>query len=90
LVNGRWDLETLVKNGTLTLKTDISRPFDKSGKICSRGSDGATNSLGSRARWEERICLFGFLDRSSGLFGSCFLCTRSLKCGVKKGWNEKD
>jgi hypothetical protein len=34
LSDGRWDLETLMEDDFLTLKTNVFRPFDEASQVC--------------------------------------------------------
>ena len=56
-VNGRRNLQTLVKDSTLTLDADVTRPLYKSAKITATWTDGSSNSLGTRAGRKHWVCL---------------------------------
>ena len=65
LVNGWWDLQALVENGTLTLDAHVLGPAHEAAKIAAGGTDGAANVVGARAGGEERVGL----GRGGGLGG---------------------
>jgi len=60
LVNHWWDLQSLLENGLLTLKSDVFWPSDESSKISLR-LDILTDSEVLRSLFEERVLLFNLL-----------------------------
>jgi len=70
LGNGRWNLETLMKDNFLSLKTNVFRPLDEASQVCSR-TDVLTDTKVLSVRLEERVffrlgCLAGTEGSSSG------------------------
>ncbi len=68
LVDRRWNLQATLKNGALTLKTDILRPFDVTGEITT-GLDVVTDGKVTWALFEEWVSNWG-LGGSSGFLGN--------------------
>merc|ERR1740139_653655 len=76
LVDRRWDLQTLVKNGTLALDAHVLRPLDEAGEILD-GADVASDSGSVGGGGEKWVCLLGG-------FHHCFeLCGSFLRHGVR-------
>ena len=77
LSNGWWDLETLVKDNTLTLETNVFGPFNESGQITGR-LNVLTDCERAGALLEAGIlwCLAGGLGLAVRV-GSWLLCSFS-------------
>mmetsp|Transcript_24989 Transcript_24989/g.33120 ORF Transcript_24989/g.33120 Transcript_24989/m.33120 type:complete len:298 (-) Transcript_24989:56-949(-) len=76
LVDGRGDLKTLVEDSTLTLDAYVLGPLYETGEITARGTNGSTDSEGTRSGGEKGIGLFGCrggFDGLAALLGSSFL-----------------
>jgi len=73
LVDHRWDLQSLLKNSLLSLKSNVFGPSDESSKVSFR-LDILTDSEVLRSLFEERVLLFNLLllldERGSGCHSS--------------------
>lgn len=75
LVDGRGDLKTLVKDGTLTLDAHILGPANEAAQITSGGADGSSDAGGTRAGGEEGVSLgWGLLDWGGFALAAGLLC----------------
>lgn len=96
LVDWRWDLQTLVQHGTLTLETNVSRPAHETGEITLR-LHILTDTEVLRTSLDQRIVLFGqqrlFTSDAFLLFfalglGDHFFADDTLSNRIKNMWQS--
>lgn len=74
LVDGRRDLKTLVKDGTLTLDAHVLGPADEAAEVTSSGADVSSDAEGAWAGGEEGVGLGDLLDGGGLSLAGGFLC----------------
>ena len=89
LVDGWWDLQTLVEHSVLSLKTHVLWPLDESAEV-SLARDVPTDAEGS-SPW-DKFRLVWFRSNWGCLLGACLLCSLLshvwLAAQVGMGWGE--